>query len=222
MRNAVILPNGFVLTTDNSAGIGEKEHDVVQVADEVVAYFAARVALMEQWASESHPMSIIVHNFSGNQSWEKYMSGIEKVFQEIGLPCPVVTGSTESNMEMLQSAIAVTMIGEKRTSSITTGEFVWFIYGKPCVGEEVLTKIDEIADLKKVWDAMECGLVMQVWPVGSAGIAAECQRLGLRGELEHWDVLKSAGPTTSILLGIVVDRIEEAQEHFGKHFMEID
>lgn len=221
MRNAVLLPNGFVLTTDNSAGIGEKEHDIVQVDDEVVAYFAARVALMEQWASESHPMSIVVHNFSGNQSWGKYMSGIEKVFQELELPSPLVTGSTESNMEMLQSAIAVTMIGEKRVSTTTTGEFVWFIYGKPCVGEEVLTEAETIADLKKVWDAMKSGLVLRVWPVGSAGIAEECQRLGLCGELEYWDVLKSAGPATSVLLGIVIDRIEEAKAYFGKHFVEI-
>ena len=41
----------FVLTTDNSAGIGEKEAMLFQLPDEIVSYFAARVALLEQWAA---------------------------------------------------------------------------------------------------------------------------------------------------------------------------
>ena len=113
MRNAVLLPNGIVLTTDNSAGIGEKMDDVVSTPDEIVSYFAARVALLEQWAAGATPLSIVVHNFSGNQSWDKYITGIEKLFNELGVKCPEITGSSETNMETLQSAIAVTMLGEK-------------------------------------------------------------------------------------------------------------
>ena len=159
MRNAVLLPNGLVLTTDNSAAIGEKEADVVQVTDEVVAYFAARVALMEQWAAGAHPVSIIVHNFSGNKSWEKYIAGMEKLFGEIDQPCPKITGSTESNMETLQSAMAVTMIGEQQITNAKN--YTWYVYGTPCVGEEVMTESDKIANMKKIWDGVKSGFVQR-------------------------------------------------------------
>lgn len=220
MRNAVLLPNGLVLTTDNSAGLGEKEADVVQVTDEVVAYFAARVALMEQWAAGAHPISIVVHNFSGNNSWGKYVGGIEKLFGEIDRPCPIITGSSESNMETLQSAIAVTMIGEQQIGSAEN--YTWYVYGMPCVGEEVMSESEKVADMKKIWDGINSGLVGRIWPVGSTGIAEECKRLGLRCELKSWDIVKSAGPATSVLLGIANNRIEEAKLHFGTYFEEIN
>ena len=220
MRNAVLLQNGLILTTDNSAGIGEKEADIVSVDDEIVAYFAARVTLVEQWAAGAHPISIILHNFSGNKSWNKYLAGIKKLFVEIEKPCPVVTGSTESNMEMLQSAMAVTMIGEKRTTS--NEESSWCIFGKPCVGQEVIIDTHKIADIKKIWDGIASGLVQHVWPIGSMGIEEECKRLGLPCQLNGWDISKSAGPATSVLLGISPDRVEEAKVHFGKYFEAIN
>lgn len=220
MRNAILLPNDLVLTTDNSAGIGGKSADLVRVDDEIVSHFAARVALLEQWAAGATPLSIVVHNFSGNKSWEKYVAGIENLFAMIGEPCPVISGSTESNMEMLQSAIAVTMIGEKVRKSDEAS--TWCVYGMPCVGDEVLNESEKVADLKKIWDGLTNGLVLRVWPVGSNGILAECKRLGLQGEVEDWDVLKSAGPATSVLLGISTNRIDEAVLHFGSYFEKID
>ena len=174
MRNASPLPNGFVLTTDNSAGIGEKKNDVVSTPDEIVSYFAARVALLEQWAAGANPLSIVVHNFSGSQSWNKYITGIEKLFNEIGINCPEITGSSETNMETLQSAIAVTMLGEIVTEE--NKDVRWYVYGKPSVGEEVIRNSEKIANLKKIREAVSLGLVHQVWPVGSTGIKSECER----------------------------------------------
>lgn len=220
MRNAIQLPNGLVLTTDNSAAIGEKLDDIVRVDDEVVAYFAARVTLLEQWAAKAKPISIIVHNFSGDKSWEKYIGGIQKVFEEIDLTCPTITGSTESNMETLQSALAVTMIGEPQVS--IKQEVAWFVYGKPCVGDEVLLESYAIADLNKIHQAMKQGLILDVWPVGSSGIAAECNRLKLSCLLKGWDTEKSAGPATSVLLGIAKDQIKDAKAHFGAYFVPVD
>jgi len=216
MRNSVLLPNGFVLTTDNSAGIGEKEHDIVPAADDIVSYFAARVTLLEQWAALAYPSSIIVHNFSGTQSWDQYIAGIERLFQEIEVECPVITGSSETNMETMQSAMAVTMIGERQEERLDS--YDWFIYGKPCVGNEVLEEAEKIANMKKIWNGINNGLVHRVWPVGSTGILEECHRLGLLGEVDGWDLRKSAGPATSVLLGIALDRKEEAKMHFGQYF----
>lgn len=216
MRNAILMPNGFVLTTDNSAGIGEKAEDVVSTPDEIVSYFAARVALLEQWAANSTPLSIVVHNFSGDQSWAKYVAGIKKLFNEIGIECPEITGSSETNMETLQSAIAVTMLGERVEEN--NKEVRWYVYGKPSVGEEVIRDSDKIANLKKIREALNRGLVHQVWPVGSTGIKGECERLGLDGNLVDWDIEKSAGPATTVLLGIDILKEKEAKLHFGNYF----
>ena len=216
MRNAISLPNGFVLTTDNSAGIGEKTADVVSTSDEIVSYFAARVALLEQWAAGATPFSIIIHNFSGNESWDKYVDGIEKLFHEIGVKCPDITGSSESNMETLQSAIAVTMLGERVEEN--NREYRWYAYGKPSVGEEVIRNHDQIADLQKIRESILSGIVHRVWPVGSSGIKGECDRLGLDGYLEDWDLEKSAGPATTVLLGVDILKEKEAEIHFGDFF----
>lgn len=216
MRNASLLPNGLVLTTDNSAGIGEKKDDVVSTPDEIVSYFAARVALLEQWAAGANPLSIVVHNFSGNQSWNKYITGIEKLFNEIGINCPEITGSSETNMETLQSAIAVTMLGEIVTEK--NKDVRWGVYGKTSVGEEVIRNSDKIANLKKIREAVSLGLVHQVWPVGSTGIKSECERLGINAHLAEWDLEKSAGPATTVLLGIDRMKENEAKLHFGDYF----
>ena len=219
MRNAVTLPNGLILTTDNSAGIGEKEMDVVHTDDEVVAYFAARVCLLEQWAANAIPKTIIVHNFSGDQSWEKYVRGIYRLFQEIEGESPAITGSTETNMDTVQSAIAITMIGEQKQQM--EKELSWFVYGKPSVGNEVLANTDKIASLQKIQQAREKGIVHRVWPVGSSGILEECRRIGLSGKLENWDTEKSAGPATTVILGVDTTRVHEAQQHFGEYFHKI-
>ena len=219
MRNAILLPNGLVLTTDNSAAIGEKEKDIVHISDEVVAYFAARVTILEQWAAKAFPQTIIVHNFSGNESWSKYIKGIKRLFDEIAEECPIITGSSETNMETLQSSMALSMIGEKQLEEFH--DFQWYAYGKPCVGEEVIKEIQAIADLKKIWEAMKSGLVHAVWPVGSTGIAGECNRLGIEGYLDGWNLNISAGPATTVLLGISPTREQEAKLHFGKYFQAI-
>ena len=88
MRNAIEIGNGFIVTTDNSGGIGEKPHDLVAVPDQVTAYFAARVALLEQWAAHADPVSVLIHNFTGTNSWEAYVKGVERAFEEAGCELP--------------------------------------------------------------------------------------------------------------------------------------
>ena len=219
MRNAILLPNGIVLTTDNSAAIGEKENDVVSISDEAVAYFAARVSILEQWAASAYPQTIVVHNFSGNDSWNKYIKGIKKLFNEIAEECPTITGSSETNIETMQSAVAITMLGQQQLKH--DQDVQWYAYGKPCVGEEVIKEADKIADLKKVWEAMRSGLVHAVWPVGSKGIADECKQLKLECDMKGWEVQKSAGPATTVLVGINNSRQQEAKLYFGEYFQAI-
>lgn len=214
MRNAIATGNGFVVTTDNSGGIGEKPHDIVSVPDQVTAYFAARVALLEQWAAHADPVSVLIHNFTGPDSWTAYVSGVEQAFEEAGCEQPPITGSTETNMELLQSALAVTMIGEKRAVRDAT-DLEWYAFGTPLVGNEVVERRSDIASLRAIKEAMDTGIVNQIWPVGSTGILAEYRRLSGDSAIEieaDVDLRASAGPSTSVLIGIGAANIEKARQ----------
>nr|WP_316046884.1 hypothetical protein [Planococcus glaciei] len=82
--------------------------------DRITAKFAARVALLEQWAAGSEPEVILLHNFSGEAQWNRYVEGIKEQFEEIGIEMPQLAGSSETNMPTLQSGIAVTMLGRQK------------------------------------------------------------------------------------------------------------
>lgn len=222
MRNAMKLLNGFVVTTDNAGGIGEKQADVVYAPNHVVSYFAARVALLEQWAENAQVQSVIIHNFSGEASWQAYMDGVKRLFEEVDLGQILIGGSSETNMELLQSAMSVTMIGSSK--EVVDCDVSWFIYGQPCVGSEVLENAKDIADLKKVKEAIVQGWVKKVWPVGSKGIQAEVGALFADDTIvviSELDVGKSAGPSTVVLLGVLRESVELARQYFGDEFRDL-
>ncbi|MBE1555739.1 hypothetical protein [Sporosarcina limicola] len=217
MRNAIDIGNDFIVTTDNSGGIGEKPADVLNVPDRVTAYFAARVALLEQWASSAEPVAILIHNFSGGDSWERYAVGVTDLFYAAGIDVPKISGSTETNMELMQSAMAVTMIG-KRIRNLALGNVIWFTYGVPLVGDEVLNRAEEIASLRLIKEAMDSGIVQQIWPIGSHGILEEVRRIteNMAAQVKtEVDAIKSAGPSTVVLVAISEAKERSARQHFG-------
>ncbi len=224
MRNAIKIEGNLVITTDNSGGIGEKKADVVAVPDRLTAYYAARVALLELWTAHAKPIAILLQNFSGETSWSSYVQGIEDLFQEAELEMPEITGSTETNMVLLQSAVAVTMIG-KCEDPLPVQDVTWFTYGRPLVGDEVKMHSSEIAAVLKVKQALAEGIVSRIWPVGSAGILQETRRMLGRENLQvvtRVDAEKSAGPSTVILLAVPRGRIEEAERFFESGFYALE
>jgi hypothetical protein len=224
MRNAIDIGHGFIITTDNSGGIGEKIGDHVLVPDNVTSHFAARVALLEQWAANAEPATVLIHNFSGSKSWEKYVQGVEDLFQEAGLEPPKITGSSETNMDLTQSAVAVTIIG-RMNHTPTNNNIQWFTYGTPLVGNEVTEYANKIASLQKIREALDTGIIEKLWPVGSHGILAEVREMMQNDELSVEslvDVEKSGGPATVVIVGIPTSQINKAYSHFGGLLNELD
>lgn len=207
----------WIVTTDNSGGIGEKMDDLVAVPDRITARFATRVALLEQWTAGAEPEAVLLHNFSGDASWDRYCEGICDVFDEIGIAMPPISGSSETNMSLRQSAVAVTLMGKQTLeSSESTGD--WYTYGTPLLGEEVLTKESEIASLTVLEEARRNGLIQRLWPVGSSGILAEWRAVTgepNRGAASPLDITSSAGPATVVLLQIDAEKLSDAKRHFG-------
>lgn len=223
MRNALALGNGLIVTTDNSGGIGEKTADVIQAPDSITAYFSARVALLEQWAAHAEPIAVLIHNFSGISSWDAYVKGITTLFDEAGMKTPEISGSSETNIALMQSALAVTMIGQQGSVPFSEPS-KWFTYGNPLVGNEVLKHPEKIASLKKINNAKGMGLLQEIWPVGSQGILHEVQVLTGRTDVEietELDILSSAGPSTVVLVSISETKKQQAQQLFGELLQEL-
>ncbi|ANU10024.1 hypothetical protein A1A1_06307 [Planococcus antarcticus DSM 14505] len=223
MRHEIWI-DGFVITSDNAAGIGEKQHDVVFASNTTTAKFAARVALLEQWAAGSEPEAVLLHNFSGASQWDDYVAGLTELFTEAETVLPSISGSTESNMPTLQSGIAVTMIGKQQRNLVPADSLSWFAYGVPLVGEEVRTKANQIADIGSIKKALEIALIERVWPVGSKGIAQEFELLMERrvGMSTALDVETSGGPATCVLVGVQQSNAERAQRYFGESLFSIE
>ncbi len=223
MRNAVEIGNNFILTTDNSGGIGEKQQDNIFVSDQTTAYYATRVALLEQWAANAEPITVIIHNFSGSKSWDNYVQGVKALFQETGLPIPTISGSSETNFQLLQSAVAITIIG-KQQEKPNTPDIKWFTYGTPLVGNEVTQNQSQIASMQKIHKAIKTGIIHQLWPVGSEGITQEIHNMTKNNQTiiqTILDPIKSAGPATVVLLAIPINKISEAKKHFTTNLNEL-
>lgn len=219
MRNAIKI-GGLIATSDNAAAIGEKPQDVVSAPDKLTAYLTARVTFIEQLAANALPSHIILANFSGDAAWSRYVAGIQQVFDEAGLNCPQIDGSTESNMPTLQSGLSITMLGEQQKRTATKREQLsWYTYGLPLVGNEILAQLEDVAQLQPIFQAWKEGLVQQVWPVGSKGLQAEFIRLfGEQQVKSSLDVEKSAGPCAVVLLGIQPEKEQLAQKKFPRNF----
>ncbi|MBM7580884.1 AIR synthase related protein [Jeotgalibacillus terrae] len=211
-RNAMEWQVGdrvLIMTSDNSGGIGEKPLDEVSVPYEMVAYYAFRTAVMDCFSSGAVPVSVIVHNFCGDDVWPKLVAGVRQGLEEIGADGATVTGSTESNMVMQQSAVAVTVIGERvRDFSLkVTGPLEWSLIGKPLVGMEVIEMAENVASLNQGRVHLDDPQVAVIWPVGSKGVAAEwthmCSQLGIDEVLPDFgvDMIKSGGPATCWIVG---------------------
>lgn len=219
MRNAIKVGE-LIATTDNAAAIGEKPQDVVSASDQLTAYLTARVTFLEQLAANALPTHVLLANFSGDAAWSRYVAGIQQVFDEAGLICPQIDGSTESNMPTVQSGLSITMLGEQQQRTPYMHEqLIWYTYGLPLVGNEVLAQPEDVAQLQPIFQAWKEEIVQQVWPVGSKGLQAEFTRLfGNQQVTCSSDVEKTAGPCAVILLGVHPEKEQLAQKIFLRNF----
>ncbi|KIL49723.1 hypothetical protein [Jeotgalibacillus soli] len=212
-RNALEWSVGaetWVMTTDNSGAIGEKEEDEIIVPYSVVSYYSFRVAVLDCLSAGALPRTVILHNFCGEQAWGKLVEGIHQGIGELGLQNVTITGSTESNMMLKQSAVAITVLGE-RTRLFTIekpASLKWTLIGEPLVGEDVISKADCAAPLSKALDIFKNKNTAALWPVGSKGVQKEWEQLASQYRLAaadmpsfEADLTVSAGPSTCWIVG---------------------
>jgi hypothetical protein len=233
MRDALLIPfheEELVITTDNSGAIGLKDADVVKVPYEMVSYFSFRVAIIENLTSGALPVSVVLQNFCGDRAWNELIVGIQRGLAEIGMKDVAITGSTESNFSLSQSAIGVTIIGKRpilNQVKMETSDFHRVaLIGLPLVGEEVIIQEYDVVSLFVVKEICKMRDV-QVWPVGSKGISHELKRMipfldkGKMKDAIKPNLEKSGGPSTSILVKYPMYKESELLELAGENFHRI-
>lgn len=221
MRDVLAIPfqgeSTLIIASDNSGAIGLKAGDFVQVAYETLTYFSLRVAVMECIAAGGEPFSVVLHNFCGNEAWEQLTNGIQKGLSELSLQNVSITGSTESNFSMQQSAVGLLVLGKrsigKRTEFAFCDSLKFAVVGMPLIGNEVIDLNDQIVPLSTFQEVCRLQDVM-VWPVGSKGILYEMNQMFPNKNfckemvITSIDVCKSSGPATCFIAVY-----QESKEH---------
>ncbi|PFG15114.1 ATP-binding protein [Bacillus sp. es.036] len=233
MRDGTVIGLGdetLIITSDNSGAIGMKEQDHVAVPYDVVAYYAFRVAVMENIALGGVPISVVMHNFCGDSEWEALVSGVERGIRELDFDHEItITGSSETNMPLLQSALGVVVVGKQKReiAEVRLEKATSFaVIGNPLVGEEVVNEETAIAPLELFrWVSEQEGL-QAVLPVGSKGILYELNELLDGVQVQEsmvqtdLDLYKSSGPSTSFIVaydGMMEGRLlKRAGQYFNR------
>lgn len=195
----------IVVAADNSGSIGMKELDDVKVSYETVSYYTFRVAYMECIAAGGNPFAIVLHNFNDEDVWHQLIKGINKGLKEVNLENIPITGSTETNFKLNQSALGLVVLGKKtyeKKNKVRPKQLELAIIGKPLVGQAVIDEQEKVAPLSLYKELSEISGVDLIYPISSKGIKYTIDRQ-VNQEItypKHLDITASSGPGTSFLI----------------------
>jgi hypothetical protein len=234
MRDICLIPfsedEEMIIAADNSGGIGTKEEDYIQAEDSLTAYFSARVALMEVLSAKGIPFSILLHNFSGDDRWDLYKKGIETALEEAGIGEIPITGSSESNFPLRQSALGITVLGKRevrQTTGLPDKKVCYAVIGAPLVGNQVLERKNDAAPMSLFNRCCQSTLILDVIPVGSKGILEELKVISGRRELPEnkvscaLDLKVSGGPSTCFIIKFTEDKRQSVEGLTGSFYHSI-
>jgi hypothetical protein len=197
----------LIFASDCSGGIGRKSADMVQVDPEIVGYYSFRVAVMECLAVGANLLAVQLFNFTDDTVWEKYCQGVRTGLSELDIDDIPLTGSSESNITLKQSAIGITCIGrrKKKRKKVSRENHLYALIGTPLSGDEVLEHGLSVAPLSLFNKCIHHPSIIDILPVGSKGVRHELSLLTGKllgtGDVDSFhDLDKSSGPATSFII----------------------
>jgi hypothetical protein len=232
LRDVSYIPWGddefLVIAADNAGGIGEKEQDVVRVPYETVAYYTTRVAMMECMAVGAVPSAVIMQNLTSDDAYVSFEKGIRTICTELKQENVYISGSSESNMPVVQTCLGITVIGnvkkEKRKVNCTAQEALFAVIGTPLVGEAVITQREKVVPLSLFQQLIATKGIYEIVPVGSKGIGYEVEQLVQTNNIPYTDVQGevditcSAGPATCVVISYEREHERVIREICGEYF----
>lgn len=218
VRDLVVLDD-LVIACDSVGGIGDKPGDAVWADARTVAHFGARVPLLEVLCAGADPLVVIdALSVERHPSGEAMIAEIESMVADLG--DVVVTGSTEENVRVTATAIAVSVIGRTRPGGVRPGGGcpgdVVLCLGLPrsAPAHRVRIGLPEIVGIDEVRAVLGVSGVHDALPVGSRGIAHELDELartaGLVGRPVEApvDMQASGGPASCVLIACAPDSVD--------------
>lgn len=208
---------GFLVAAcDSCGGIGPKPGDIVPANGQTVGYFTAHVVLAELIAAGAEPFFIanalaVERNPVGND----IISGVRQAAEEAGIKKAAITGSTEENIPVTQTAMGITAMGSAPKWPMYESQEgdVIVMAGTPRVGEEVTANGDEdrlsLSILNRFRNDQDFTFIHEIIPAGSRGAMAEATDMASTSGLNFIvnDILPnlaehSAGPATVAVISL--------------------
>ena len=223
----------LVISTSSAGGIGSKPDDIIQVRNEILGKFMARVGLMKVLSTGAHPIFIsIALSAERKPTGEDILKGVEGEIKLLGLDVDEASVlSAEENIKTSQTGLGVTVIGIAREKELKIGKSclgdLIVALGWPCIGNEVLTyeAKGKIADLSDILLLLQKKFVHEIIPVGSRGIIVEATTLASMVSCkvrlspkvpETLDLNKSAGPATVLIYTLPKEKFQEMKNLISK------
>jgi hypothetical protein len=235
LRDVSYIPWGddefLVIAADNAGGIGEKEQDVVRVPYETVAYYTTRVAMMECMAVGAVPSAVVMQNLTSDEAYVAFEKGIRSICKELKRDDLYISGSSESNMPVMQTCLGITVIGNVKKDKMKVGctaqDASFAVIGMPLVGDAVVTQQEKIVSLSLFRKLLTTKGIHEIVPVGSKGIRYEVEQLLQANGIAYIDVKAeidltcSAGPATCAVISYHKEQEQVIQLLCGEHFHSI-
>ncbi|TCK98623.1 alpha-ribazole kinase [Natranaerovirga hydrolytica] len=216
----------LIITCDSCGGVGNKTMDQVKVDPFYVGYFTTAVALAENMAIGGDILSVVdTLSVALEGDGEVILSGVKQAMQKAGLSSEqLMTGSTEENIPVVQTAIGVTVIGRIKKERVNQtksqkGDALVLIglpkMGERLVEEEIIHKKGEIIQLLDIKKLKGMPFINEVVPVGSKGIDYEAQCIASYNQRHinytnnALDLKASAGPATCVLVTVHIEKVNE-------------
>lgn len=212
----------LVIACDSCGAIGMKEGDSLKVPPLYVGKLTARVALLEVLCAGAKVVAI-TNNVCNEMepTGLEVIKGIREELTEAGIEETVLTGSTEENFKTISTAVGITAIGTVSKAALRVNnvksEAVIISIGKPKIGDEInFVRDDEIVAYSQIKTLLDSKEVYEIVPVGSKGIAYECEQMAIFNNLKLdfeekpiVDIYKSSGPATCTIAAVNPDYIKD-------------
>ncbi len=219
--------NTLVIACDSTGAIGSKKYDQVKVDNRLIGYTSSMVALMEVLAFGARPVTV-VNNLCVEMepSGREILVGVRDALEELDeFNMEYLTGTTEENIESLQTGIGITVIGIKprELSYRTEAGDLAVVLGLPKLGDEIREDMEEglneIMTVRKMVELRKKPYIKEILPVGSKGIAYEwaelCRTNSLDSEIIPDLMLnlgKSAGPASCSIVSLREEDFEKLEK----------
>lgn len=215
----------LVIACDSSGAIGMKEGDALKVPPLYVGKFAARVPLLEVLSTGAEVI-VITNNVCNEMepTGKEMIKGISEELAEACIEETVLTGSTEENFKTISTAVGITVMGVVpnnllKVNTAAAGDYV-ISAGLPKVGDEInYVKDEEIITYSHLKTLLSLNYICEIIPVGSKGIAYECEQMALYNNLEisfeeevNVNIQKSSGPATCVIAAVKAGSISEVRK----------